>query len=92
MAGNEMKNKKVQQQKKCQTKIKRKTPEQRSSTKKFNLSSKTLSRYQTNILLRRLKFTPTTKQNNIFTKQRSKQFREKSFSKAIYFYPSLKQG
>ena len=31
----------------------------------FNLSSKTLSRYQTNILLRGLKFTPTPKRNNI---------------------------
>ena len=31
----------------------------------FNLSSKTLSRYQTNILLRDLKFTPTPKRNNI---------------------------
>ena len=31
----------------------------------FNLSSKTLSRYQTNILLRGLKLTPTPKRNNI---------------------------
>ena len=31
----------------------------------FNLSSKTLSRYQTTILLRGLKFTPTPKHNNI---------------------------
>ena len=31
----------------------------------FNLSSKTLSRYQTTILLRGLKFTPTPKRNNI---------------------------
>ena len=31
----------------------------------FNLSSKTLSRYQTNILLRDLKFTPTPKHENI---------------------------
>ena len=31
----------------------------------FKLSSKTLSRYQTNILLRGLKFTPIPKRNNI---------------------------
>ena len=31
----------------------------------FNLSSKTFSRYQTNILLRGLKFTTTPKRNNI---------------------------
>ena len=31
----------------------------------FNLSSKTVSRYQTNILLRGLKFTPSPKRNNI---------------------------
>ena len=31
----------------------------------FNLSSKTLSRYQTNILLRSLKFRTTSKHNNI---------------------------
>ena len=31
----------------------------------INLSSKTLSRYKTNILLRRLKFTPTPERNNI---------------------------
>ena len=31
----------------------------------FNLSSKTLSRYQTNVLLRGLKFTPSPKANNI---------------------------
>ena len=31
----------------------------------FHLSSKTLSSYQTNILLRGLKFTPTPKRNNI---------------------------
>ena len=31
----------------------------------FNLSSKALPRYQTNILLRSLKFTPTPKCNNI---------------------------
>ena len=31
----------------------------------FNLLSKTLSRYQTNILLHDLKFTPTPKRNNI---------------------------
>ena len=31
----------------------------------FNLSSKTLSRYQTIILLRGLKFTPTPMRNNI---------------------------
>ena len=31
----------------------------------FNLSSKMLSMYQTNILLRGLKFTPTTKRSNI---------------------------
>ena len=31
----------------------------------FNLSSKTLSRYQTNILLRGLKSTPTQNYNNI---------------------------
>ena len=30
----------------------------------FNLSSETLSRYQTNILLRGLKFSHTTKSNN----------------------------
>ena len=31
----------------------------------INLSSKTLSRYQTNILLRGLKFTSTPKRNNV---------------------------
>ena len=30
----------------------------------FNLTIKTLSRYQTNMLLRGLKFTPTRKRNN----------------------------
>ena len=33
--------------------------------KTFNLSNKTLSRYQTTILLRGLKFIPTPKRNNI---------------------------
>ena len=33
--------------------------------KMFNFSSKTLSRYQTTIFLRGLKFTPTPKRNNI---------------------------
>ena len=35
MKGNETKKVQVQQHKKCQTKIKRKTPEQRSSNKKY---------------------------------------------------------
>ena len=38
----------------------------------FNLSSKTLSRYQTNILLCGLKFTPTPKRNNIELKSNIK--------------------
>ena len=42
----------------------RKAPVQRSSNQKY-LSSKTLSKCQTNILLRGLKFIPTTKHNNI---------------------------
>ena len=48
--------------------IKDKEKNSRTDTVKseiFNLSSKTLSRYQTNILLRGLKFTPTPKRNNI---------------------------
>ena len=59
-----MKKVQVQQQKECRTKIMRKVPVQRSSSQKY-LSSKTLSRCQTNILLRGLKFTPTPKRNNI---------------------------
>ena len=46
----------------------------------FNSSSKTLSRYQTNILLRGLKFTPTPKRNNIELKS-NKQCELLSFSK-----------
>ena len=38
----------------------------------FNLSSKTLSRYQTAILLCSLKFTPTPKRNNIELKSNTK--------------------
>ena len=59
MKGNKMKKVQVHQQKKFQTKIKRKTPEQRSSNQKYS----TLSKYQTNIVLRGLKFTPTPKRN-----------------------------
>ena len=59
-----MKKVQVQQQKECRTKIMRKAPVQRSSNQKY-LSSKTLSRCQTNILLRGLKFTLTPKHNNI---------------------------
>ena len=56
-----MKKVQVQQQKKCQTKIKRKSPEQRSSNQNYLA----LPRYQTNILWCGLKFTPTLKCNNI---------------------------
>ena len=40
----------------------------------FNLLSKTLSRYQTNILLHDLKFTPTPKRNNIELKANQLEF------------------
>ena len=40
----------------------------------FNLSGKTLSRHQTNILLRGLKFTPTYKRNNIGLKSNIQNF------------------
>ena len=42
--------------------------------KTFNLSSKMLSRYQTNILLRGLKFAPTPKCSNIELKSRIKNY------------------
>ena len=40
----------------------------------FNSSSKTLPRYQTNILLRGLKFTPTPKRNNIELKSNKQNY------------------
>ena len=67
----------VQQKRECQAKIKRKTPEQRSSSQKYlTCQAKpcpgnklihfcALSRYHTNILLRELKFTPIPQCNNI---------------------------
>ena len=39
------------------------------------MSSKTLSRYQTNVLLRSLKFTPTPKRNNIELKSNTQNYR-----------------
>ena len=42
-----------------------------------NLSSKRFSRYQTNILLRGLKFTPTTKHNNIELKSNIQSYTHK---------------
>ena len=46
-------------------------------SKIFNLSSKTSSRYQTNILLRSLKFTPTPKRNNIKLKSNIQNYRRR---------------
>ena len=45
--------------------------------KMFNLTSKTLSRYQTNILLCKLKFTPTPQRNNIELKSNIKSYKHR---------------
>ena len=61
-----MKKIKVQKQKECQAKIKRENTRTQTLKRKIcNLSSKNLSRYQTNIFLCGLKFTPTPKRSNI---------------------------
>ena len=72
----------------------------------YNFSSKTLSTDQTNIFFRGLKFTPTPKRNNIELKSNIQNYKSRlrlaeffhsketndSKEKAIYFYPTSKQG
>ena len=56
----------------------------------FNLSSKTLSRYQTNILLRGLKLTPTPKRNNIELKSNIENYTRRL--KLAEFFQSKKRN
>ena len=46
-------------------------------SKIFNVSSKTLARYQANIFLRGLKFTPVSKRNNIELKSNIQNYNHK---------------
>ena len=76
----------AQQQKKCQTKMKRKTPGYRSSNEKCLICpAKTFPKYQTNILLKlNLKFAPTLKHNNIVFKSNIQNYSRK-LQLAVFF-------
>ena len=73
--GNEMKKRTSTRTKEMSKQDEEKNPRtQIVKPKIFSLSSKTLARYPTNVLLRGLKFTPTPKPNNIELKSNTQTY------------------